>query len=194
MINENAIRNEPIWDKAHSTYLRVIYLQNGYTLTGYSKKVGQNERRDKVDLLTNWILRDLLNGYLDKATTNPKITPIERIEYYAKRGESSEHILNLYYDFPEWISSKWMENRKFTSFINRFYWLIRNGKNPTAIANELQVRTRAPKFDPLDISLKRFANMTDLNAYVIRLKQESDLPKDAVDNFYRSYKEKFLNL
>ena len=47
---------------------------------------------------------------------------------------------------------------------------------------------------PLDISLKRFANMTDLNAYVIRLKQESDLPKDAVDNFYRSYKEKFLNL
>ena len=65
---------------------RVIYLQNGYTLTGYSKKVGQNERRDKVDLLTNWILRDLLNGYLDKATTNPKITPIERIEYYAKEG------------------------------------------------------------------------------------------------------------
>lgn len=194
MITSKETRNEPIWDKAHSTYVRIIYLQNGYTLTGYSKKVGQNERRDKIDLLTNWILRDFTNGYLDKSTTNPKITPVDRIEYYAKRGDSMEQIVNLYYDFPEWINTKWIEQKKFASFINRFYSLLRNRQSPSAIANELQVRTRAPKLDPLDISLRRFSNMIDLNAYVIRLRSDSDLPKEAVDNFYRSYKEKYLNL
>ncbi len=76
------MQNEPVWDRAHSTFLRIIYLMNGYTLVGYSKKVGRNEKQDKIDLLTNWILRDLKNGYLDRATTNPKITPLDRIEYY----------------------------------------------------------------------------------------------------------------
>ncbi|MBS1507012.1 MAG: hypothetical protein JSS79_10235 [Bacteroidetes bacterium] len=194
MTTSKEIRNEPIWDKAHSSYIRIIYLQNGYTLTGYSKKVGQNERRDKSDLLSNWILRDLTNGYLDKSTTNPKITPIDRIEYYAKRGDSVEHILNLYYEFPEWISTKWLENKKLVSFINRFYFLLRNGKEPALIANELQVRTRAPKQDPLDFSLRRFSNMIDLNAYVVRLRTTSDLPTEAVDNFYRNYKEKHFKL
>jgi hypothetical protein len=194
MITTKEINNDPVWDKAHSTFVRVIYLKNGYTLTGYSKKVGRNERRDKIDLLTNWFLRDLKNGYLDVSTKNPKITPTERVEYYFKNGEALEPIVNLYYDFPEWINPKWMENRKLVSFINRFYSLIRKGATPTAIANELEIRTRAPKQDPLDISLKRFSNMLDLNAYVLRLRNESELPIEAVDNFYRKYKEKHLAL
>ena len=194
MITTKEINNDPVWDKAHSTFVRVIYLQNGYTLTGYSKKVGRNERRDKIDLLTNWILRDLKNGYLDKLTNNPKITPTDRIEYYFKRGDSLEPIVNLYYEFPEWIDMKWTEQRKLVSFINRFYALLRKGVSPSAISNELEIRTRAPKQDPLDISIRRFASMIDLNAYVLRLRNESDLPKEAVDNFYSKYKEKHLSL
>ena len=194
MITTKEINNDPVWDKAHSTFVRVIYLQNGYTLTGYSKKVGRNERRDKIDLLTNWILRDLKNGYLDKLTKNPKITPTDRIEYYFKRGDSLEPIVNLYYEFPEWIDMKWTEQRKLVSFINRFYALLRKGVSPSAISNELEIRTRAPKQDPLDISIKRFISMVDLNAYVLRLRNESDLPKEAVDNFYSKYKEKHLSL
>jgi hypothetical protein len=194
MITTKQTNNEPVWDRAHSTFVRVIYLQNGYTLTGYSKKVGRNERRDKIDLLTNWILRDLKNGYLDKLTKNPKITPTDRIEYYFKRGDSLEPIVNLYYEFPEWIDMKWTEQRKLVSFINRFYALVRKGVSPSAISNELEIRTRAPKQDPLDISIKRFISMIDLNAYVLRLRNESDLPKEAVDNFYSKYKEKHLSL
>jgi len=172
--------------------MRIIYLKNGYTFTGYSKKVGRNERRDKVDLLTNWILRDLKSGYLDKRTTNPKITPVERIEYFIKRSEEYEPIINLYYDFPEWVNTKWMENKKLYSFINRFYSMLRNQVNPSSIANALEIRTRATKQDPLDISLPRFATIPDLNAFVQRLKEESDLEAEAIDNFYRKYKEKYF--
>ena len=194
MITTKPIHNEPVWDKAHSTFVRIIYLKNGYTLTGYSKKVGRNERRDKVDLLTNWILRDLRNGYLDKNTTNNKITPIDRIEYYLSRGGAMEQIFNLYYDFPEWITTRWLGNKKLVSFINRFYDLLRKGNDPTAIVNELEVRTRAPKLDPLDVSVRRFASVIDLNAYVIRLRSESDIPTEAIDHFYIKYKETHFKL
>ncbi|MBX2943590.1 MAG: hypothetical protein KF860_14725 [Cyclobacteriaceae bacterium] len=193
MIGSKERHNEPIWDKAHSTYMRIIYLENGYTLTGYSKKVGRNERRDKVDLLTNWILRDLKAGYLDKNTTNPKITRVDRIEYFLRKGDSYEPIINLYYEFPEWSNVKWMEYKKFYSFINRFYWMIRNQSTVTTIANALEVRTRAPKQDPLDISRPRFASLIDLNAYVHRLKSDSDLPSEAIENFYRKYTSKYFD-
>ncbi len=96
--------------------------------------------------------------------------------------------------FPEWINMKWIENKKLVLFIDRFYSMIRKGQNPTIISNELEVRTRAPKQDPLDISVRRFSNMNDLNAYVIRLKTETDLPKEAIDNFYKKYKEKHFGL
>jgi hypothetical protein len=184
--------NEPVWDRTHSTYMRIIYLQNGYTLTGYSKKVGRNERRDKTDLLTNWILRDLKSGYLDKHTLNPKITPVDRVEYYVKRNESYEPILNLYYSFPEWINTSWMDNKKFFSFINRLYGMVRNQATVTDISNALEVRTRAPRQDPLDITFPRFASITDLNAYVHLMRSKSDIPSDAIEDFYNKYKSKYF--
>lgn len=195
MITSKEIHNEPVWDKAQSTFMRVIYLQNGYTLTGYSKKVGRNERRDKIDLLTNWILRDLKNGYLDKQTANSKITPLDRIDYFRKLPDGNyEAIVTLYYECPDWVEPKWMENQKLVSFITRLYILLRKGVNSIAIANELEVRTRAQRHDPLDYTIRRFASMVDLNAYVIRLKTSDRHPPEAIDHFYRQYKQKFFNL
>ncbi|NOS92999.1 MAG: hypothetical protein HOP30_13830 [Cyclobacteriaceae bacterium] len=191
MLKTKQTGNEPVWDRENSTFVRTIYLTNGYTLTGYSKKVGRNERHDKIDLLTNWILRDLKNGYLDKETTR-KITPLDRIEYYRRNGDNLDPIINLYYECPDWINTKWLDNKKLVSFINRLYSLMRKGLNAGAISNELEVRTRAPKQDPFDLSKKRFINMIDLNAYVLRLRNQSDLPNEAVDNFYRKYKEKYF--
>lgn len=191
MLKTKQTGNEPVWDRENSTFVRTIYLTNGYTLTGYSKKVGRNERHDKIDLLTNWILRDLKNGYLDKETTR-KITPLDRIEYYRRNGDNLDPIINLYYECPDWINTKWLDNKKLVSFINRLYSLMRKGLNAGAISNELEVRTRAPKQDPFDLSQKRFINMIDLNAYVLRLRNQSDLPNEAVDNFYRKYKEKYF--
>lgn len=194
MKTSQAKQNEPVWDKTHSTFIRIIYLKNGYTLTGYSKKVGRNERRDKIDLLTNWILRDFRNGYLDKNTTNPRITPLDRIEYSMQVDGRVESIVNLYYDYPDWVGTRWTTNKKFYSFITRFYDMVVKQRSSSEILNRLEVRTRATKFDPLDASIPRFSSMRDLNACVSRLKSEGDLPEEAIDGFYRKYKEKYFNL
>jgi hypothetical protein len=187
-------QNEPVWDKINSTFIRIIYLKNGYTLTGYSKKVGRNERRDKIDLLTNWILRDFKNGYLDRSTDNPRITPLDRIEYAMQLNGKIDPIVNLYYDYPDWVGIKWMSNKKFQSFITRFYDMVLKQVTPSEIVNRLEVRTRAPRFDPLDTSIPRFTSMRDLNSCVSRLKSDGDFPDEAINNFYRSYKEKYFKL
>ena len=182
----------PVWDKMNSTYMRIIYLKNGYSLTGYSKKYLQNERQDKIDLLTNWILRDLKSGYLDRKTSNPKITPLDRIEYFIKQNDTYYPVINLYYDFPEWVNPKWMDQKKFLSFINRFYNMIRRSIAVSEIVNALEVRTRASSKDPFDISIPRFVGIPDLNAYVQRLKSESALENEAIEHFYLKYKEKYF--
>jgi hypothetical protein len=187
-------KKEIVWDKKNSTFVRTIYLKNGYTFTGYSKKFGRNERRDKIDLLTNWILRDLRNGYLDRNTTRLEITELDRIEYLFQANDRTEPIINLYYDFPDWVGSRWMGNKKLHSFINRLYDMLSKGRSPEEILNSLEVRTRAPKFDPLDVSMPRFSSMRDLNACVFRLRSEGNLPEEAIDNFYRKYKEKYFKL
>jgi hypothetical protein len=182
----------PVWDKANSTYMRVIYLSNGISLVGYSKKYQLNERIDKVELLQNWILRDYKGGYLDRKTTDPKITPLDRIEYFIKHNETYYPVINLYYDFPEWVNQKWMDNRKFFYFIKRFYEMIRQGHAPSAIINALEVRTRASAKDPFDLTSMRFPFMPDLNAYVHRLRLEGKYPEEAIENFYRKYIEKYF--
>jgi len=184
--------NESVWDKSNSTYMRIIYLKNGYTLTGYSKKVGRNERQDKVDLLTNWMLRDLKSGYLDIKTTNPKITPVDRVEYFIMKNQAYERVINLCYDFPEWVNIKWLEQKKFSSFIHRLYDMLRRNMSVTTITNALEVRTRAQNNDPLDISNRRFTTMPDLNAFIKKLKNESDLQDEAIEHFYRTYNEKYF--
>ena len=192
MEQSGQVRNEPVWDKTNSTYMRNIYLTNGYVFTGYSKKYRNNERRDKTDLLTNWILRDLKNGYLDKNSTNPKITEVDRIEYFKKTGTEYVPVINLYYDFAEWPNQVWMDNRKFFAFIHKLYDMLRRGIPIPTIINTLEVRTRAPRVDPFFLDTPRFATLNDLNAYVFRLRQEGKFEKEEIENFYRKYLEKYF--
>lgn len=191
---QNQVRkNEPVWDKANSTYMRVIYLKNGYTLMGYSKKCFRNERKDKIDLLTNWILRDLKSGYLNEKTARPGITPTERIEYFLYRNQSYEPVISLYYSFPEWTNTRWMDQKKFFVFIHRFYDMLRKNVSVPEIVNALEVRTRAQSQDLLDYSRPRFSTIPDLNAYIKKLKEDSDLSDEAIEHFYREYKQKYFN-
>ena len=185
-------KREPIWDKANSTYMRIIHLANGYHFTGYSKKYRNNERRDKTDLLTNWILRDFSNGYLDKKTTNPKITELDHVEYFMKKGTEYVPVINLYYDFAEWPNQAWMDNKKFFSFIYRFYDMIIKGVPMMTICNELEVTSRAPRIDPLSIDTPRFMSPRDLAAYVFRMRQEGKYETEAIENFYRKYQDKYF--
>lgn len=185
-------QREAVWDRKESTFVRSIHLETGVSLTGYSKKVGRNERRDKTDLLTNWILRDYKNGYLDRKTTR-SIDRLDRIEYYKKIDNDYELVIILHYTFADWGRSRWITNKKFFSFINRFYSMIEMGRSISEIVNALEVRTKASPQDPLDISVCRFPTMRDLNAYVVYLKTETDIPHDAIDSFYEKYKQKYFN-
>jgi hypothetical protein len=181
------IKNSPVWDKANSTFMRLIVLLNGVTLTGYSKKVARNERNDKIDLLTNWILRDFKNGYLNRRTKNEKITQLDYIDYYKKTDNDYEPIIKLTYTHPEWLNPQWMENRKLYVFINRFYDFIEKGKDESFIINALEVKSRTAPQDPFNISFVRFTSIRDLNAYVDKLKNQNDLSMEAIEHFYRAY-------
>lgn len=187
------IKNTPVWDKANSTYMRLIILENGVTLTGYSKKVGRNERKDKIDMLTNWILRDYKSGYLNSKTTNGRITTLDKIDYYQKVYNEYEPVITLTYTHPEWINTRWMENKKFYVFIQRLYDFIYKNKDESFIINSLEVRTRSYTNDPLDLSVFRFASIRDLNAFTDRLKKQQDYPNEAIAHFYREYLNKYQN-
>lgn len=188
------IKNNPVWDKANSTFMRLIVLSNGVTLTGYSKKVARNERNDKTDLLTNWILRDYKNGYLNMRTNNEKITQLNYIDYFKKIDNDFEPIIKLTYTHPEWLSPTWMENRKLYVFINRFYDLILKGKDESFIINALEVRSRTSLQDPFNLSFFRFTSIRDLNAYVNKLKNQNDLSMEAIEHFYREYTKKYPSI
>jgi len=187
------IKNNPVWDKANSTFMRLIVLSNGVTLTGYSKKVARNERNDKTDLLTNWILRDYKNGYLNRRTKNEKITQLDYIDYYKKTDNEYEPIIKLTYTHPEWLNPQWMENRKLYVFINRFYDFIEKGKDESFIINALEVRSRTALQDPFNLSFVRFTSIRDLNAYVDKLKNQKDLSMEAIEHFYRAYCAKYFS-
>jgi hypothetical protein len=187
------IKNNPVWDKANSTYMRLIVLANGVTLTGYSKKVARNERNDKTDLLTNWILRDYKNGYLNRRTKNEKITQLEYIDYFKQTDSEYEPIIKLTYTHPEWLNPQWMENRKLYVFINRFYDFIHKGKDESFIINALEVRSRTALQDPFNLTFNRFSTIRDLNAYIDKLTNQKDLSREAIQHFYRSYMEKYFN-
>lgn len=70
--------------------------------------------------------------------------------------------------------------------------MIRQGIAVNQIVNALEVRTRASSKDPFDLTTPRFPGMPDLNAYVSRLRNESSLEKEAIENFYRKYIDKYL--
>src|ERR1041385_2015339 len=147
------------WDKENSTYCRVLVMENGRELTGYSKQIAMEEKRDKTDLLTNWIVRDFEGGYLDKNTTNPKITRLKCADWYKRISKDPlqhELMFTMYYDTMEWHNTKYSEDKKLVDFLRKFYWLVR--KNPTAgtVKKSLYVFTRAEKTNPLSIERPRF--------------------------------------
>jgi hypothetical protein len=186
-------KSEPVWDKKNSTFMRWMYFQNGNRFPGYSKKYGQTERRDKTDLITNWILRDLSGGYLDKHTTDPKITPLDFSDWYKQISPNQwEPMFRLDYTCPQWYNTKYMEDRKLVAFLTNFYTMLRNGKSVSYIINALQVKTRAERLDPLGYDTPRFISIDDLNIYTHKLKAEGKYSNEQINHFYQNYKQKYF--
>ncbi len=182
--------NDNGWDRQGSTYVRIISFADGKEMTGYSKKINFTERRNPVDALTNFILRDYMGGYLDAKSEKALANPTIRIDYYLNRTQ--ERIVSLTYVTPDW-TQKGAENKKLLNWVNRFYAMIRSGKSPAEIEDALMVRTRERNRDELDTSYQRFFTLTDLNYYFNMLLDQKKYPEEAVHHFYRSYKEKYFN-
>jgi hypothetical protein len=185
------------WDKENSTYFRVLVLQNGRDLTGYSKQIGMEEKRDKTDVLTNWIVRDFESGYLDPQTKNPKITPLRHADWYkqvSKNPLSHELMFTMYYDTMEWHNTKYADNKRLVEFLKKFYSMVRKPDiTPTTLRDTLYVTKRAEKLDPLSIDKPRFMSIEDLNFYLNRLQGEARYSSEAIMHFYTSYKAKYFD-
>ena len=183
------------WDKENSTYYRVLVMDNGRDLVGYSKKIGMEEKEDKTDVLTNWIVRDFEGGYLDKNTVNPKITRLKCADWYkriTKNPLEHELMFTLYYDTMEWHNTKYAEDKKLVEFLRKFYWLVRKNPTATTVRNSLYVSTRATKTNPLSTERPRFMSIEDLNFYLAKLQNDGRFSPDQINHFYTNYKEKYF--
>ncbi|MCZ8020202.1 MAG: hypothetical protein O9302_03225 [Cyclobacteriaceae bacterium] len=181
------------WDKANSTFMRVLILRNGIELTGYSKKIGMEEKRDKTDVLTNWIIRDFEQGYLNKNNTDPRITELNYSDWYHRKTSSDfELMFTLYYDTVEWHNIKYAENKKLVEFLNRFFYLSKKNATANTLRDQLYVVKRAERLDPLSVDKPRFLSLEDLNFYLNRLQNEDRFTADQLQHFYTSYKQKYF--
>ena len=92
--------NQAAWNIYDSTFIQKIFLQNGFELSGYSKKVGFAKKNDKQALLINWIIRMRKAGYLD-CNCRKSRWKIDYIEYYINKQPYKEPILRLKYYYYE---------------------------------------------------------------------------------------------
>jgi len=175
------------WDESNSTYCQVIHFENGKSLQGYSKRVGFNEKNDKVALLTNWILRSMKIGYLDP--NNPDKSEIICIEYYQNEIDGQNMFLRLYYNYYE-LAELQMENKKLIRFLDAFYQMINDNIATSIICDKLHVKARAYKDNPLSIETHRYRDPMQLLRHCQRISNTID-PRDVL-NFFHEYMSKFF--
>lgn len=189
----NNVFKQGDWDKTGSTYKQIIVFSSGKVLVGFSKRMGFHERNDKIDLLTNWILRMYRDGYLEKNNQNK--TDIDRIEYYINfRGQ---HLMNLYYKYPEYMLDDLIienEYKKLVIFLKKFYDMIDKGIQADEIYRKLYTKNRSSSatHDHLSLDKKRFDTLEHLRRYANDLKLERIRPPGEVDHFVIKYCEKFF--
>lgn len=149
-------QNKP-WDRFYSTYYWTIHLDlnnprnHAERLTGYSKKVNENEKADKDELLKTKILMLLQNGYLDRST---------KIDFYFKTDFAIDKskdpcILILMpnaYNIPP-TNGEYMLKR-FGVFLNEFYDRKKRG---LAMTELIPKKKNATNLDDLfDVSKANF--------------------------------------
>jgi len=177
------------WDIYDSTYIQVIYLQNGKEFTGYSKRTGFAEKNDKQALLINWIIRMHKAGYLDESWPDTR-RKVYNIEYYINHHPIKKIILSLYYKYYECLDSKWgMSNIRVIEFLDTFYNILNSG-DPQKIKS-LYVHKKTRYNDPFDLSQRRFITQKSLHEYCHRMMENNTFTQEQSLSFYKNYIEKY---
>lgn len=180
------------WDPLHSTFAQRILFSNGNELTGYSKRMNFAEKKDKLGVICNMILRDYRYGYLDEQ--NRAKDPIEYIEFYHLEISRMDppRMVRLYYNFFEFDFNyvNWKDGH-FAHWLEKFYKMIEEKRSIDAMWNALYFKPRrTANEDPLSLN-KVFTNAGHLANYCVWLIEKNIRPKGEVEHFYKKYMEKF---
>ena len=176
------------WDNFYSTYFWNINLDpsnpinNTPVLTGYSKKVGENEAADKIQLLKRKIVNLYLNGYFKR---------IRSIDFYQrtathidkKRDPKILVIMPTTYEIPE--LNREVIFKHFGNFLIEFYDRIKNEQSMDGILPRMKKIRSQDEF--LDPSRYQFKTEGHLYAHAARLLNHGH-PTGAVNHFIKQVK------
>lgn len=183
------------WDKVYSTYKRTLYLINGRELTGYSKQIGKQERNDKIDLLTNWIIRDYEGGYLNDQSRDLRKSKLKEAIWWRIKDASKnefEPIFTLKYNNVIWHSVIFYNNEVLRRRIERFYHLVRYGAPTEEFRRTLYVSGRGARTpEPLSLEWKKWPTRQELLAHLGSKEIQDFYGENEIQAFYQSYIEKY---
>ena len=178
------------YDQANSTFKQIIYLTNGKQFIGYSKKLGYNEKADKITLLKNWVLRMYKAGYLNQANKGTQ-KEIDEIHYFIN-DHIATPILTLNYKSYEVVNIEYChENFKIIQFLDTYYDYINNG-------NEFKISrlfdySKGDKLNKLDVNVKRFLTHKALYNWIKSELEKNTYTKSELSNYYNAFKTKYFN-
>lgn len=167
------ITNNANWDKMYSSFYWNIHLNPAHEknmphvkmLTGYSKKIGQDEAKDKKDLLIRKIYTlASSNGYLDRAL---------RMEFYHKKNQiidkSTDSLVVTLFPNTFRFAEQYLkpDYERIQIFLNDLYQLRREGKSTDNILPKK--KTFFSKDEYFDISKIHFNLPDQLENYCAKL-------------------------
>jgi hypothetical protein len=182
----------PPWDKMNSSYWWIIkldgsHVQNtpqGRAMTGYSKRQGHDEAKDKVQLVMSKTLMLATQGYTARS---------EQIEMYIRTGEfinkSSDPLMFTLYkkDFrleSGMLKPKW---EPVCIFLDKLYTAIRTGQPINNLLPKKKIDWS--KEDFFDLNKLFFTDVHQLDNYCRKL-AKNDHPFDRIIKFREDYIDK----
>ena len=178
--------NNSGWDANNSTYMQRIILKNEKTLTGFSKRIGFSEAKNKRKVIQNWILRSFRDGYLDE--DNSRRDSAICIEYYWKNDVKVWELAFIVYQNRVVWESSW-QNKDFEKFMYRFFELKKQKISPY---EKLYSSAKSKPSNPLDLSKFRHRRLEDFRNYCIDLLRKNVVPLGEIKHFYIQYVNKYL--
>lgn len=188
-------------DKLNSTYWWIIkldpnhpenYNENVKEITGYSKREGHDEARNKSELLKKKVLMLHSRGYFEKST---------KITFYLRNGEFLDKnnsimlieltkkdygINNRIYSDKEFYNAIYKKSGLIL-FLDRFYHAISNNGDLKELLPDS--KPKGSKDDLFDVAKHYFHTRKQLYTYCQKL-IDNKHPYEAVMNFQRKYEQR----
>jgi hypothetical protein len=175
-------------DVNRSTYRWIIYLTNGYHLTGYSRKEGKTEILDKWKLFQRKVIMLANKDYFNADR-------VDRIEFYKRTslGEYQEKLITLRPKSYDQGENKIFNSHKATVFfLETVYNLIKCG-NLAQLDYSMVPYSRVKEENVFDLKPGRFKDIHALQTFCNDQIIEG-FPMERVEHFQRMYKERYFNI